>query len=486
MSVLSLAFSFLWVTVSLVSHVARAETGFTYYYDVKPTVVAEFSSVEYDFSGSPWGSAQAAFAANAFISNNNIITGVNHYNGTTFVCVPRWKPGVPSTLNTLTMVGGKPALTAWPSWDWQKKFSYVQSVFVDQRKGEIWVIDAGRQNFFSGNPADVMNGPASLYIFDINTMVLRDNVTFSNDILPFTSSFLNDIVVDTVSQIAYMTDTNINGDGAIVIWSRISRVARRFYDPSSTTRKSGYLVNVNGKNYQEIQNPVDGIAMSGDGGTLYYASVDSDIIFAVPTKYLVPGVTDIVTAAYVKKLTSRSSGGDGLVWLPTSTQGSIGFGYFPSPALNVIGLDTATSTAEIAQTVYGDSTRMQWLDTFALVPKFNLGDVPTIPGFEMSGGSSAGGEYFAGVQGFTLYFTTNRLQLWFSGTMQFNQTNMRIMSVNYYGEETQDYERGKILLAVGWVLLIGIIAFYVLFFYRFSSGGRVRPSESQFYASGRS
>jgi len=65
----------------------------------------EFVNVTYDFAGSQWGSAANATVKGAYIIENNVIAGVNEYKGTVFVCVPRWRPGVPSTLNAIVPPG---------------------------------------------------------------------------------------------------------------------------------------------------------------------------------------------------------------------------------------------------------------------------------------------------------------------------------------------------------------------------------------------
>ena len=79
----------------------------------QPSLVAEFVSVNYNWTGSPWGSREAAIASGAFIPENNVITGVAVFRDTVFVTVPRWRRGVPSTLNRLGAYG---LLEPFPGW----------------------------------------------------------------------------------------------------------------------------------------------------------------------------------------------------------------------------------------------------------------------------------------------------------------------------------------------------------------------------------
>ena len=59
------------------------------------TVVVEFVKVEYDWSGVPPGVQES------FQVENCAITGVKYWQGEYYLTVPRWRPGVPSTLNKL-------------------------------------------------------------------------------------------------------------------------------------------------------------------------------------------------------------------------------------------------------------------------------------------------------------------------------------------------------------------------------------------------
>jgi len=58
-------------------------------------LLASFLRVEYDWDGAPAG------AEEMFRFDNCAITGVKWYNDELYLTVPRWRPGVPSTLNKL-------------------------------------------------------------------------------------------------------------------------------------------------------------------------------------------------------------------------------------------------------------------------------------------------------------------------------------------------------------------------------------------------
>ena len=56
--------------------------------------------------------------SNPFVPKNNVITGVKVWKDSTYVTVPRWFPGVPSTLNKVVEEDG--TLEPWPSCEMQK------------------------------------------------------------------------------------------------------------------------------------------------------------------------------------------------------------------------------------------------------------------------------------------------------------------------------------------------------------------------------
>ncbi|ETO31242.1 hypothetical protein RFI_05878 [Reticulomyxa filosa] len=176
-----------------------------------PTVVYEFVSLNYNW---PQGvTRELAIASGEFIVNNNIITGLKVYSSRVFVTVPRWKAGVPSTLNEIipnTVGNGMDQyiLNPFPSWEMQQTgncscFQYVQSMEIDPY-GRMWIIDTGRINFLDTTPDN--SCPPKIVLWDLNTNTMLSTYTFPNSVAPYNSTFLNDIVVDITNEIAYISD----------------------------------------------------------------------------------------------------------------------------------------------------------------------------------------------------------------------------------------------------------------------------------------
>ena len=61
-----------------------------------------------------------SIANGTYIPDNNVITGIKVHNDVTYVCVSRWLPGVPSTMNTLIFKDDVPLLKPFPNWEMQE------------------------------------------------------------------------------------------------------------------------------------------------------------------------------------------------------------------------------------------------------------------------------------------------------------------------------------------------------------------------------
>lgn len=409
-------------------------------------LLAEFVQVDYDWTGSPFANREDAINQGAFIPENNLVTGVNFFQDTVFLCVPRWRSGVPSTLNTLQLNAstGQPYLRPYPNWEWQSKYlHYVQSVYVDRRRGAIWIIDTGRENFYNNDTSTIQNRAAGLIVLDIATETVLHNITFGDDIFPYNSSFLNDIRIDPSGTKAFMTDTNLEGHGAIVALDVTSGVARRISNPT-VLQQPGFVVNVGGKAYPLVHAPSDGIAISPDGKFLFYSVITGSHLYRVPTSMLLDesvsqqDILDATTILYEKgtssdgmdvvDVTSASASG-------TTTLAAI-YGDFFNDSIAILRFPANSQVAGPAAAARDGSKskqRMQWVDTIV------ADAAPNDP------------------NSVVVYFTSNRLPEYVFWTMSFSGAagaNMRVWKMFIPREPSSAGGSGDSNEAPSWTIAV--------------------------------
>lgn len=220
------------------------------------------------------------------------VTGVTvSKDGRVFVNFPRW------TEDTAVSVGelkdGK--VVAFPDEEWNawrnaKKdeidpnnhWVCVQSVVADGR-GRLWVLDPAA-------PAmeQIVKGGPKLVAIDLATNAVVRTIPFDERSAPM-GTYLNDIRFSPDGRTGYLTDS---GRGAILIVDLETGAIRRVLDGvASTQAEKGVSVQVDGKPLRRPDGKAptfaaDGIALSPDGTTLYWQSISSHTLYAVPTAAL--------------------------------------------------------------------------------------------------------------------------------------------------------------------------------------------------------
>lgn len=117
-------------------------------------------------------------------------------------------------------------------------------------------------NIFSGNTSDIVNYAPKLLICDLSSGEIVRTFVFPSSVAPYNSSFLNDIVLDVVNRVAYISDTG--AVGGIVVYDFDTNSARRWGGDVTQQYDPKYVISINGIPYPQITTNEDGIALSPD------------------------------------------------------------------------------------------------------------------------------------------------------------------------------------------------------------------------------
>jgi hypothetical protein len=236
-----------------------------------------------------------AIASGDYIPRNGLPVGIERWGNKLFVTVPRWRDGIPATLNYIDMdrtPAGSPPLIPYPNLDSNRIGDCPNGLNTAYRIkadkcGRLWVLDTGTIGI--GNTTRNVC-PYALNVFDLATDTRIRRYEFNpEDTNP--NTFIANIAIDIgrncEDTYAYFSDEL--GYGLISYsWeqNRSWRFSHSFFFPDPLRGD----FNIAGLNFQWFEEGIFGMALSpmqNDGfRTLYFSPLASHREFSVSTRIL--------------------------------------------------------------------------------------------------------------------------------------------------------------------------------------------------------
>ncbi|XP_052131309.1 protein yellow-like isoform X2 [Frankliniella occidentalis] len=254
-----------------------------------------FSWRSLDFAFPDERSRQVALQTGGFIPENNLPVGIEVWGDKLFVTVPRWRAGIPSTLNYISLsqsYGDSPRLVPYPDWKTNIEGNCGTGITTTYRiKADacdrLWVLDTGTVGIgnTTQNPC-----PYSILVFDLTTDTLLRRYTLRTQDTN-QNTFIANIAVDVgrTCDDTFLYASDELGYGLIVYSWELNtswRAQHGFFLPDPL--KGDF--NVAGLNFQWFEEGIFGLALSApkqDGfRTLFFSPLASNREFAVSTRVL--------------------------------------------------------------------------------------------------------------------------------------------------------------------------------------------------------
>jgi sugar lactone lactonase YvrE len=292
------------------------------------------------------------------------VTGVAvSADGRRFVNFPRWTDDAPISVAEIMPDGSLKSYpdAKWNAWRNEKAtelpvgehFVCVQSIVPDGH-GHLWILDPGAP----GNER-ILEGAPKLVKVDLATDRVVKVIPVAQDVA-LQGTYLNDIRFSPDGRTGYITDSGARG--AIIIVDLETGESFRVLDGHPSTQPEGDVtVTIDGTPLRRPDGrqpffAADGIAISNDGGTLYWQALTGRTLYAIDTELLRPDVPAERSAAGVRKVATTHVA-DGL-WM--SRLGTL---YITSPT----DFSITRLAGDRVEPVLTDR-RLRWPDTFAEGP----------------------------------------------------------------------------------------------------------------------
>ncbi|PWJ43691.1 L-dopachrome tautomerase-related protein [Sediminitomix flava] len=212
-------------------------------------------------------------------------------DGRMFVNFPTWSDNIQMSVGEVI----DNEVVPYPNEKWNShqgkkhQFVCVQSVVVDD-KDRLWVLDPANPKF-----EGVIEEKVRLYQFDLKSDKMVKEYSFPKEFIE-KDSYLNDFRIDTDKEIVYITDSGIGG--ILVLNLKTGEVRKPLKDHFSVKAEADYLKFPNGVWNNKVNS--DGIALSPDKSTLYYAALVGHTLYKIPTRALFQSDDEQVVSSMVE------------------------------------------------------------------------------------------------------------------------------------------------------------------------------------------
>jgi sugar lactone lactonase YvrE len=297
--------------------------------------------------------------------------------GSAYVSTPRLvSAGAPATLSKLDLRAqtGPARLTAFPSVQAnavtaapEQSLRNVLGFHVDRRNRWLWALDMG----FVAGESEAPAGAQKVLVIDLKSGRTVKRIPLDS-VADRKGSFLNDIAVDERRRVAYISDSGMrsapNNMVGLIVLDFASGTARRVLDkhPDLQIEPSVKVVSHGAEVWPG--NPlligINGIALSPDGGTLYWTVTTGTRARSIPTAILrKAGASDAQIAAPVRDLGAVGGNTDGIV---ADAKGDL---YITDVTRNgIVRYDPRTK----AMSLVASDDGVHWPDTPAILPGGDL------------------------------------------------------------------------------------------------------------------
>ena len=306
------------------------------------------------------GGAADARLITVYQDNLSQFTGVTlSKTGRMFVNYPRWQgPHEYDVVEVMSNGIARPYPDKdWNSWQKDQggsnKWVCVQAVYVDEQD-QLWVVDPGAPEMGS-----VADDGAKLVKIDLSGN--RVDRIYNLTALAGKNSYLNDVRVDTVSNIAYLTESKEGGIVVLDTKSGNARMVLRKEPPVLADPNHKFIVG--GGELQRYGKPLkgnsDGIALSPDRQWLYFKPLSDTKLYRIRTADLRDAlVSGADVGNKAEDLGANFTASDGMIF---DKSGNLYLSDMEHDAIMRV-------TPELKLQVVVHDNRLIWPDTFAWSP----------------------------------------------------------------------------------------------------------------------